>query len=84
MPWAQKITSGFCRLSKGLIVNSVILLELAERWERDARLPETRTFSEGEGSLVDAARRKAKREAEQEVKKECAVALRTLVSLFGA
>lgn len=54
-----------------------VLIELADRWERDAIAPENEDGSpEAErGNVLCKGQRKAKR--------ECADALRTLISIIG-
>ena len=58
-------------------MKDAILLELANRWDADARHPQAEDGSE-EARLGNAVR-KGMREA----KRECADALRSLVSLIG-
>jgi hypothetical protein len=58
-------------------MKDAILLELAERWERDAVPPQCSDGSPEAaiGNAVDKGQREAKR--------ECADTLRTLVSILG-
>ncbi len=54
-----------------------VLLELAARWDRDAKPPQCQDGSEGarEQNAIDKGHRECKR--------ECADTLRTLVKLLG-
>ena len=58
-------------------MKDAILLELAERWERDAVSPQV-----ADGS-PEAAVGNAKAQGQRESKRECADTLRTLVLLLG-
>lgn len=56
-------------------MKSAILLELAKRWEADAAEPVTQDGSQAIRNAIDRGHREAKR--------ECADALKMLVSLLG-
>lgn len=58
-------------------MKSAILLELAKRWEDDAAEPVTQDGSEG------ALLRNAEAHGKRQSKRECADALKMLVSLLG-
>ncbi|MDD3814412.1 MAG: hypothetical protein PHZ02_07175 [Desulfocapsaceae bacterium] len=58
-------------------MKDVILLELAERWEREAKTPEIEDGSDD--AIIDRAMAKARREC----KREDADTLRVLVSMLG-
>ena len=62
-------------------MNPEVLLELAKRWEADAKPPDTMEASE-EGNC-DHAKQEGKAQGEREAKRECADTLRTLVSMLG-
>lgn len=59
-------------------MNDAILLELATRWEREAKTPEVQNGAE-EFKLHNA-----KEQGERECKRACADTLRMLVGILGA
>ena len=58
-------------------MNPVLLLELAKRWDQDAKEPEMQDGSE------KAKIGNAKRQGYRECKRECADTLRTLIEMLG-
>ena len=58
-------------------MKDLILLELDDRWEREAKTPEIQNNSE-ESKLVNVEER-----GRRQGKRECVVALRALVNLLG-
>ena len=62
-----------------------ILLELANRWKREAEMPEENSIEDchGEQNKTERACLLAADRTERETKRECADALRMLVQLFG-
>ena len=62
-------------------MNPEVLLELAKRWEADAKTPDTMEASE-EGNC-DHAREDGRQRGARETKRECADTLRTIVSMLG-
>lgn len=59
-------------------MNKHVLLELAKRWEHDAKAPEKADLSSEEGKLINAVSR-----GRRESKRECADTLRTLIDMLG-
>ena len=58
-------------------MNPLILMELAKRWEADAKEPEVRDIS------AESSIRNAVEKGQRQAKRECADALKMLIQLLG-
>jgi len=65
-------------------MKSVILLELAKRWEQDAQPPKTSAFAPAPiDEAINSVINRAHASARSETLRECADALKSLVALLG-